>query len=189
MSMPTSCTPDPFGQALWGAHSGRPARLIFHRDDGLVSEQDAALYLAGPDAFDSAEAAGLAAAKGCVLDIGCGAGRHALVLEERGLAVVGLDVSPLALEVARRRGLRHTVWASAAALPFAAASFDAFLLLGNNLGIGGTLEGTVAMPGCVAWPAREASSSPVAGTRRPRMTLCIWLITSAIGPADGPSVR
>ena len=145
MSMSISCLPDPFGQALWDAHSGRPARLMFRRDDGLVNEQDAELYLGGPDAFDSAEAAGLAAARGRVLDIGCGAGRHALVLEERCLAVVGLDVSPLALQVARRRGLRHTVWASATALPFTAASFDSFLLLGNNLGIGGDVEGTVAM--------------------------------------------
>ena len=169
MSMPLSCTPDPFGQALWDAHSGRPARLIFHRDDGLVNEQDAALYLAGPDAFDSAEAAGLAAAKGRVLDIGCGAGRHALALEERGLAVVGLDVSPLALQVARRRGLRHTVWASATALPFAAASFDAFLLLGNNLGIGGTVEGTVAMLRRLRRLAREGGTV-IASCRNPTAT-------------------
>ncbi|MBC8448064.1 MAG: methyltransferase domain-containing protein [Chloroflexi bacterium] len=72
-------------------------------------------------------------------------GRHALALQERGLPVVGLDVSPLALQVAHRRGLQHMVWAAATAPPFAAASFDTFLLLGNNLALGGDVEGTVAM--------------------------------------------
>ena len=137
--------PDPFGQALWDAYHGRPARLIFHRDDGLVNDQDAALYLAGPEAFDPTEATALAFARRRVLDVGCGAGRHALVLQERGLPVVGLDVSPLALQVAHRRGLQHMVWAAATAPPFAAASFDTFLLLGNNLALGGDVEGTVAM--------------------------------------------
>jgi len=101
--------------------------------------------LAGPEAFDPTEAAALTFARGRVLDVGCGAGRHALALLERGHVVVGLDVSPLALAVARRRGVQHTVWAAATAPPFAAASFDTFLLLGNNLGLAGDVEGTVAM--------------------------------------------
>ncbi|MDH7486040.1 MAG: class I SAM-dependent methyltransferase [Anaerolineae bacterium] len=136
---------DPFGQALWDACQGRPACLVFHRDDGLVTEQDATLYLAGPEAFDPTEAAALAFARGRVLDIGCGAGRHALALQARGHAVMGLDISPLALAVARRRGVCHTIRATITALPFAAASFDTFLLLGNNLGLAGDVEGTVAM--------------------------------------------
>jgi SAM-dependent methyltransferase len=88
---------DPFGQALWDYNHGHPARITIRRDDGLASEQDVALYFAGPEAFDLTEAEALALAKGRVLDIGCGAGRQAVVLQERGFSVVGLDVSPLAL--------------------------------------------------------------------------------------------
>jgi len=145
--MPTTAggESDPFGQALWDYAHGHPARITIRRDDGLASEQDAALYFAGPEAFDLTEAEALALAKGRVLDIGCGAGRQAVVLQERGFSVVGLDVSPLALQVARHRGLRYTVLASATTPPFAAASFDTFLLLGNNLGLAGDIEGTVAM--------------------------------------------
>jgi len=36
-----------------------------------------------------------------VLDVGCGAGRHAILLQERGFATTGLDLSPEVLAVAR----------------------------------------------------------------------------------------
>ena len=44
--------------------------------------------------------------RGRVLDVGCGAGRVCLHLQERGLDVVGIDISPGAVEVCRRRGVR-----------------------------------------------------------------------------------
>jgi len=40
---------------------------------------------------------------GRALDIGCGTGTNSVWLAEQGFAVVGLDVSPLAVEAARRR--------------------------------------------------------------------------------------
>ena len=75
--MPTTAggESDPFGQALWDYAHGHPARITICRDDGLASEQDAALYFAGPEAFDLTEAEALALAKGRVLGIGCGACR------------------------------------------------------------------------------------------------------------------
>ncbi len=44
--------------------------------------------------------------RGRVLDLGCGAGRVCLHLQERGLDVVGIDTSPGAIEACRRRGVR-----------------------------------------------------------------------------------
>ena len=38
-----------------------------------------------------------------ILDVGCGRGRHALALAKRGYTVTGLDLSPRALAVARKR--------------------------------------------------------------------------------------
>jgi len=38
-----------------------------------------------------------------VLDVGCGRGRHALILAERGYDVIGLDLSERAIDVARSR--------------------------------------------------------------------------------------
>lgn len=41
--------------------------------------------------------------KGSLLDLGCGAGRHAIEFASRGYKVVGIDISPWLLNVARRR--------------------------------------------------------------------------------------
>ena len=46
--------------------------------------------------------------RGRVLDVGSGARRHALHLQERGHDVLCIDNSPLALEVCRRCGVRET---------------------------------------------------------------------------------
>ena len=40
---------------------------------------------------------------GSVLDVGCGTGEHALYLAERGHAVVGVDLSPRAIELAEAK--------------------------------------------------------------------------------------
>jgi 2-polyprenyl-3-methyl-5-hydroxy-6-metoxy-1,4-benzoquinol methylase len=45
--------------------------------------------------------------KGRVLDIGCGAGRHSLYLQNQGFQVLGIDNSPLAVKVAKLRGLKR----------------------------------------------------------------------------------
>src|SRR5439155_21947315 len=81
---------------------------IVERHDGFI---DASRY--GPAAYFSpfrkwpkAERKAMRLARGRVLDVGCGAGRVALYLQERGHDVVGIDLSPLAVEIARRRGVK-----------------------------------------------------------------------------------
>ncbi|HDO42228.1 MAG TPA: methyltransferase domain-containing protein [Candidatus Bathyarchaeota archaeon] len=44
--------------------------------------------------------------RGRVLDIGCGAGRHSIYLQNKGFNVIGIDISPLAIKVCRLRGLK-----------------------------------------------------------------------------------
>ena len=39
--------------------------------------------------------------RGCALDIACGKGRNALFLAQRGFEVTAIDVSPVALEIAK----------------------------------------------------------------------------------------
>ena len=65
-----------------------------------------------------------------VLDFGCGMGRLAYLLRERGLEVVGLDVSPAMLGKAleRRPGAEGILFAQGGIpLPFAPSSFDAVI--------------------------------------------------------------
>lgn len=45
----------------------------------------------------------------CLLDVGCGRGRHARILAARGYDVTGVDLSPRAIETARRRATEEGV--------------------------------------------------------------------------------
>jgi len=65
---------------------------------------------------------------GRVLEVGCGDGIHFEVLGRQGVSWVGCDLSPLAIGLARERGLAEAlVVADAEALPFAPGSFQGVL--------------------------------------------------------------
>ena len=61
-----------------------------------------------------------------LLDVGCGTGANLAALARRS-EPFGIDVAEPAIRACRERGLGATVLASAAALPFRAASFDVVL--------------------------------------------------------------
>lgn len=114
------------------------------RDDGLEVEDRVAGYFTG---FERAqhEKEAMDYVKGRVLDIGCGAGRIALWLQLRGFDVTGIDVSPTAIEVCQRRGLRKCFVMPVEKMNFPSASFDTVLMMGNNLGLAGTMPGTIEL--------------------------------------------
>jgi len=83
--------------------------------------------------------------RGRVLDVGCGAGRVALHLQERGHEVVSIDNSPLALEVAKRRGVERTELRSLADIDESLGLFDTIVLIRNNFGLVGTAAGAARL--------------------------------------------
>jgi SAM-dependent methyltransferase len=129
---------DAFGRALLDQLAGHDEPIVIERDDGFVST-DTFDYQAGLDPRDEWA---LDRAAGRVLDVGAGAGRASLVLQERGQGVVALDVSPGATLACRQRGVREVYTGSAedAAAGGLAGTFDTVLLLGNNLGLLGSRE-------------------------------------------------
>ena len=81
-----------------------------------------------------------------VLDAGCGTGRVALELDRRGLTVVGVDLDPSMLDVARAKG-PHVRWVEGDLATVAlSAAFDAVVMAGNvmNFVTPGTEESVVA---------------------------------------------
>jgi len=70
-----------------------------------------------------------------ILDLGCGAGRHALPLAERGFSVVGCDLSaPLLARFPRAPGSREAVRADLRRLPFLEARFAAAVSFFHSFG-------------------------------------------------------
>ena len=68
--------------------------------DGTLEPLPLDRWLGAPDAADLAVTA---LAEPPVLDLGCGPGRHLAALRAAGKRAVGVDLSPVAVRIARRR--------------------------------------------------------------------------------------
>jgi SAM-dependent methyltransferase len=136
---------DAIGETLtrcWQAGGGPGAAYeILERIDGCVFVADASYYFAGPDAWAAPERWACGEAYGRVLDVGCGGGRHAVLLQDRGLEVVGIDRSPGAVRLARERGV--DALEQRLGHESGLGTFDTILLLGNNFGL---LQSRAAAP-------------------------------------------
>ncbi|MBO3744106.1 class I SAM-dependent methyltransferase [Actinoplanes flavus] len=139
---------------LAGGRYPRPVIEVIERDDGLINGALAAHYLSEPADWRPFDHRALRFCRGRVLDVGVGAGRSAVELQRRGIAVTGLDTSAGAIEVARKRGLRDTVLNTVDEFSRASVRYDTFLLLGNNLGL---IEGPERAPAFLAALARLAA--------------------------------
>jgi SAM-dependent methyltransferase len=132
-------TGDAFGRLLLDHLEGRNVHEIVERDDGLMTTGGPPVtYFAPFRKWFAMERRALRLARGRVLDVGCGAGRVALHLQERGLEVVATDVSPGAVEVCRRRGVRDVRLLALADVDESLGEFDTVILYGNNFGLLGS---------------------------------------------------
>ena len=132
---------DLFADAIMRLTEGREVALEIERDDGDRDTEDISWYLAPYRTFATIEKQALRFARGRALDVGCGAGRHALYLQKKGLEVTGLDRSEKLVRLARARGVVDARVANACGrLAFRRGQFDTILLFGNNLGICGSVS-------------------------------------------------
>jgi SAM-dependent methyltransferase len=110
---------------------------IIERDDGLLDAAQIG-YFKPAARWPAVERRALRWARGRVLDAGLGAGRAALELQQRGRSVVGIDVSPGAVEVARRRGVRDVRLLAFEEVDDSLGAFDTVVMFGNNFGLFGS---------------------------------------------------
>ncbi|MBA4746057.1 methyltransferase domain-containing protein [Muricauda sp. TY007] len=90
------------------------------------------------DEMPKIEQKALQLARGKVLDIGAGAGSHALYLQNKGFDVTALDNSEGCIAVCKERGIRSTVVSDV--LDYANERYDTLLLLMNGIGLAGKLN-------------------------------------------------
>jgi SAM-dependent methyltransferase len=131
---------DAYGQILLARFEGRGGQEIMEREDGLIYCGDPGDYFAPFRRWPRVERQAMRFVRGRVLDVGCGAGRVALHLQERGLPVLAIDESPLAVRVARKRGVRRARVLPVAAVGPALGPFDTIVLMRNNFGLAGPKE-------------------------------------------------
>jgi len=127
---------DAFGHMLYDYMQGESVKDVIERDDGLITVSiGPEIYFAGIEDWRPAEQQAVNYASGRVLDIGCGAARHALYLQNQGLDVLGIDTSPLAVFISQRRGLKNARLHSITQVSSKLGEFDTILMLGNNFGL------------------------------------------------------
>ena len=93
------------GKSLLDYYNGDlDAVTILQRDDGYVSELPVKEFFRDVQEF-SLDKTALDLCYGHILDIGAGSGIHSLFLQDKGLEVMAIDISPEAVRVMRERGV------------------------------------------------------------------------------------
>jgi SAM-dependent methyltransferase len=125
--------PAGFDVALRYADTGHPIVMTLHDDRGREHQLDPAAWC-GDDI--PGDASILARCGGTTLDVGCGPGRLVAALTRRGLPALGIDISAVAVHLARQRGapaVRRDVYAQVPGH----GRWRRLLLADGNIGIGG----------------------------------------------------
>ena len=129
---------DPMGRAIADYHKAGTADRL--RVFSPMFEEDeiplATLFRRYED-MPLIERKALDMAKGKTLDVGAGAGCHSLVLQQRGVDVTAIDISPLSVETLKERGIKNVFEQDFFALE---GKYDTILMLMNGIGIVGTME-------------------------------------------------
>jgi SAM-dependent methyltransferase len=121
------------GLARSASPDARTDEVTLRLSDGTVSPLALGRWLGPADETDRHLLSTIA---GPVLDVGCGPGRHLHALAKRGVFALGIDLSPVAVELARDRGGNAIVGSIFDHVP-GAGTWRTALLLDGNIGIGG----------------------------------------------------
>lgn len=115
-----------------GLRAGGGCRI--RHSDGAVQELPIERWL---DSADSSDDLLLERCHGSTLDVGCGPGRLTASLADRGIRVLGIDVSTEAVRIARARGATVHLGDVFEEVP-GAGDWEHVLLADGNIGIGGS---------------------------------------------------
>ncbi|WP_278926918.1 bifunctional 2-polyprenyl-6-hydroxyphenol methylase/3-demethylubiquinol 3-O-methyltransferase UbiG [Leyella stercorea] len=131
---------DPMGSAISDYYkNGRAAHLRVLSSMFEEDEMPIAHLFRSEQEMPQLEKRALTLVRGRVLDVGAGAGCHALALQEHGFEVKAIDVSPLSCDVMKARGIEDVECVNLFDTQLQ-SKFDTILLLMNGTGIAGKLS-------------------------------------------------
>jgi methylase of polypeptide subunit release factors len=130
---------DLFGKAIldYQTHNS-PEDLITETSISEADEMSVAYLFRSFAEMPQLEQKALQLATGKVLDVGCGAGSHALYLQEKGFDVTAIDISANAIKACELRGLKKAKVQDIMQLE--GDQYDTILLLMNGAGMCGRLK-------------------------------------------------
>lgn len=133
---------DAYGQEVLAYLQGKESYEVIERDDGFVGiSKGAPNYFAKFKDWPKIQQKAIKSAKGKILDIGAGAGRVSLYLQDKKFDVTAIDNSPLAIKVCKKRGVKKSKVLSIENMDyFKPKSFDTIIMLGNNFGLFGSFK-------------------------------------------------
>ena len=115
------------------------AELLVESDCAGIEKMPVEIFFRTYAQLPDLERYALSLCQGMVLDIGAGAGSHGLILQEQGIEVCAIDISPFSVVVMQQRGIKNAFCADIR--EFQATPFDTILMLMNGIGLAGDLEG------------------------------------------------
>lgn len=132
---------DLFGKAILDFQTNNsPEDLVTETNISEADEMSVDYLFRSFNEMPQLEKKALQLCKGKVLDVGCGAGSHALYLQEKGFEVKAIDISANAIKACELRGLKNARVQNI--LDLENETFDTIFLLMNGTGIFGTLSET-----------------------------------------------
>lgn len=129
---------DPMGRAIAEYHkTGKAEKLKVFSPMFEEDELPLPTLFRSYDEMPEIEQKALNLAKGKTLDVGAGSGCHSLVLQDRGIDITAIDISPYSVETMKERGVKKVFEQDFFTLK---GQYDTILMLMNGIGIMGTLE-------------------------------------------------
>ena len=131
---------DVYGKALKDFQSGTEDQtLILNTSYGEPEEMPVWYFFRSYDEMPEMEQMALSIADGDILDVGAGAGCHAMVLQQMNKNVTAIDTSATAVEIMLNDGLQRAVQADF--FKYQGGQYDTIIMLMNGIGLVGSLDG------------------------------------------------
>ncbi|MGY4383456.1 SAM-dependent methyltransferase [Pedobacter sp. UYP24] len=131
---------DVFGEALKDQFLKPPAETLWvHNSYDDPEEMPVDIYFRDEEEMPELELRAMELCKGKTLDVGAGVGSHALILQQRGFDITGMDISAAAVDIMKKRGLKKAMEGDI--LKYTADTYDTLLFMMNGIGLTGTIAG------------------------------------------------